>query len=172
MAVCIADEFPDWYQVLEHDRYKLACGDYSPQIDRPQQNDHLVPPRHIRPSNHDDYSGTSNVGDRPGSPVRTYAHVASSVNQQQSNGQPINPLTRASTSNPASAPGPANVPRYTAPNAENQGRGYGSSRTADITTNLSQNSTYNTTVNNSPSSTNRSTNGALSRDTPTYTNLD
>ena len=168
----IADEFPDWYQVLEHDRYKLACGDYSPQIDRPQQNDHLVPPRHIRPSNHDVYSGTSNVGDRPGSPVRTYAHVASSVNQQQSNGQPINPLTRASTSNSASAPGPANVPRYTAPNSENQGRGYGSSRTADNTTNLSQNSTYNTTVNNSPSSTNRNTNGALSRDTPTYTNLD
>ena len=60
------------------------------------------------------------------------------------------------------------MPRYTAPNAENQGRGYGSSRTADNTTNLSQNSTYNTTVNNSPSN----TNGALSRDTPTYTNLD
>ena len=77
----IKDEFPDWYQVLEYDRYTLACGDYSPPTDRPQHSEPLLQPPVSQSSSQGVSSGRA--GAKALSPVRSYAHAASSVVQQQ-----------------------------------------------------------------------------------------
>ena len=59
---CIKDEFPDWFQVLEYDRYNLARGDYSMPKDRPRQNQTVQPPV---------YSGLHYVSPGSGSAITT-----------------------------------------------------------------------------------------------------
>ena len=77
----IKDEFPDWYQVLEYDRYKLACGDYSLPMDRPRENQIVQPPVN-RLSFNDAQSGIGGLHVKAQSSVRSYPHSPPAVPQQ------------------------------------------------------------------------------------------
>ena len=143
----IKDEFPDWYQVLEYDRYKLASGDYSTPTDRPQCSKRVVQPPVNQSSSQSVSSGTG--GAKALSPIRSYAHVASSVVQQQQPQVQLLSVTAShgsKTTSTSSSGWPVNVPRYTANNAGNQNRQSGSSQTTANTTNTMRSTTSTTSV--------------------------
>lgn len=77
----VADEFPDWYQVLEYDRYQLATGNYSPSSNRSALSQNLPPPRIIQSTTLKRVSGLDGV--EPTDPFRSYADVVLSTGQQQ-----------------------------------------------------------------------------------------
>ena len=54
----VADEFLDWYQVLEYDRYQLACGNFTPPASRTQK---VSRAQSSQPSPQGVYSGTATL---------------------------------------------------------------------------------------------------------------
>lgn len=168
----VADEFPDWYQVLEYDRYKLACGNYSRPSDKPQYTERVPQ----APVNQRTSQGATNErhGGRPSSPVRTYAHVASTVlqqGQQQSTTPYITTNMGSSESTGTlSTARPANVPHYTVNNTGNQNFQHRPSHSTSATTSTT-NTIRSKTSTTIQSSMNLNSNGARTRDIPTYTNL-
>ena len=103
----IKDEFPDWYQVLEYDRYKLACGDYSLPMDRPRQNQN-VQPLVNRSSFNDARSETGGVYVNPQSAVRSYPHTPPAVVQQPNirlQGAPMGHVQTSVSTHPYMTPG-------------------------------------------------------------------
>ena len=188
----VADEFPDWYQTLNYDRFQLSCGNYSPpNIPQPVNEAQNIQPISRQtaslparpPAVNPHSNATSNPGATSGPVVPpvvsvSYAKVAASVPQQQqhrpqmSNGSAS---VQAKTISTFSTTRPVTVPRYTANNiSASQGRQSGSTNTITTTrTTNTINFTTNTTTftgNYNPSM-NSSGNGTRSRDNQTYTNL-
>lgn len=151
----VADEFPDWYQVLEHDRYQLACGNYpiptQPRSHQSQPVSHSISQQVLR-------DAAREAG--PQSPTRSYAQVVvSSAQQQQSS--PSNMVSALSAR-------PVNIPRYSANNAGNQNV---QDTTRNTTTTFHSTTATTTNSTTSNASMNLSSNCTGSRDIPTYTNL-
>ena len=170
----VADEFPDWFQVLGYDRYQLACENY------------LTPQAGAQLSSQTLFQSSSKVvpngagGTEPQTPVRSYAQVASSVAQQQQQQEHPQSLSDmvSSSSRPSNlvnsdAPvivRPANTPRYTA-NAVNTGNQPSQTVTTTCTTNtINTNASTNSNA-HSHLSMNVSGVNSEARDIPTYTNL-
>ena len=114
----IKDEFPDWHQVLEYDRYKLASGDYSPPTDRPQHSERVLQWPVSQSSSQGVSSGTG--GAKALSPVRlTHTRLRRSFSSS-SHRFSRSTLQRGMGQIRQSSSGcPVNVPRYTANNAGN-----------------------------------------------------
>ena len=74
----VADEFPDWYQVLEYDRYNLAFGNYS----WPQTGSYQSQPQPVGHSSSQQISSSAG-GAGPHSPAGSYAQVILSKAKQQ-----------------------------------------------------------------------------------------
>ena len=136
----VVDEFPDWYQTLEYDRFQLSSGNYQPN--RPQ-------PVNVPQTTQSTSQGVSqeNVTSMPvRQPVMAYpsemvtpepvrlpvtsvsnAQMAATLVQQQHHLQtsnvPANVQPQATTT--FSATRPVTVLRYAANTAASQGRQYG-----------------------------------------------
>lgn len=182
----VADEFPDWYQTLEYDRFQLSRGHYQ-QPNRPQ-------PVNVPQTTQSTSQGYSqeNVTSMPvtqpvmtypnemvtSEPVRppvtsvSYAQVAATLVQQQhhlqTSNEPANVQPQATTT--FSTTRPVTVPRYAANTAASQGRQYGSTNTTPTTANTTSFTTTTSTGNYSPSM-NLNSNGTGPRDTRTFMNL-
>ena len=125
----VVDEFPDWYQILEYDRYQLACGNYSPP-NRPQNASGA---QTSQSTSQGDSRGT--ITSRPVKPPVSYAQVVASAAQQQQRAQVLNMSAslQAQTISMFSTTRP--VLRYTTNNPGNQDRQYGSTNNSTATTN-------------------------------------
>ena len=167
----IADEFPDWYQVLEHDRYKLACGNFSSPSGRPQYTERVPQAPVIQPTSQGISNGLG--GERPSSPVRTYAHVVSSGVQQQPQPPYVSTSTGSQSTCTSSSARPTNVPHYTLNNAGYQTRQCGASNSTspDTTTTTNTIRSKTSTMSYGQTSMNVNSNGVGTRDIPTYINL-
>lgn len=151
----VADEFPDWYSVLEHDRYQMANGTSIPAMVRPQRVTVQSPA--TAPSGRQvETRGRENV--EQSRPVRSYSQV---VSAGTSGTQPNN-TTISDTQPPGTFS--TNVPRYTTNGAGNQNGQCVNTPTTILTT-----TTMNTTTGSS--SMNVSGNGIVPRDQPSYINL-
>ena len=105
----VADEFSDWYQTLEYDRYQLACGNYPPP-NRPQNASGA---QTSKSTSQDDYRGT--ITSRPVKPPVSYAQVVACAAQQQRRAQESNMSAslQAKAINTFSTTQPVSVPRNT-----------------------------------------------------------
>lgn len=149
----VADEFPDWYSVLEHDRYQMANGTSISAMGRPQRVNSQSP----APSGRQvETRGRENV--ERSRPVLSYSQVVSSG----TSGTQPNNTTISNTPPPGTFL--TNVPRYTTNGAGNQNGQCVITPTTILTT-----TTMNTTT-GSPSM-NTSGNGTVPRDQPSYINL-
>lgn len=149
----VADEFPDWYSVLEHDRYQMANGTSISAMGRPQRVNSQSP----APSGQQvETRGRENV--ERSRPVLSYSQVVSSG----TSGTQPNNTTISNTPPPGTFL--TNVPRYTTNGAGNQNGQCVITPTTILTT-----TTMNTTT-GSPSM-NTSGNGTDPRDQSSYINL-
>lgn len=149
----VADEFPDWYSVLEHDRYQMANGTSISAMGRPQRVNSQSP----APSGRQvETRGRENV--ERSRPVLSYSQVVSSG----TSGTQPNNTTISNTPPPGTFL--TNVPRYTTNGAGDQNGQCVITPTTILTT-----TTMNTTT-GSPSM-NTSGNGTVPRDQPSYINL-
>ena len=105
----VADEFPDWYQTLEYDRYQLACGNY-PSPNRPQNSSGA---QTSKSTSQGDYRGT--ITSRPVKPPVSYAQVVDCAAQQQQRAQEsyVSASLQAQAINTFSTTQPVSVPRNT-----------------------------------------------------------
>lgn len=178
----VADQLPDWYPLLQRDRYELANNlNFHPGIGTGYQgcqdfqgdrvtcvnviNSHeQAPNEHMYP--HTDYRALNNSRDRIDSnfdqPVRTYAQVVTS-RAQQNNNLSTDSGVQVTAANyiPATSSVPNNIPRYAPVNTGNQ---------------QPQQTQYGTTSNENNqggpnTDRNVSVNGTASREQRTYTQL-
>lgn len=124
----VADSFPDWYTVLQRDRYQMVHslniftsqqstqGIGGPQPQTENQFSSVAPLPSTQTTEQHVYQPTRAESPQP-QLTRTYAQAASAVPQ-------INtcPATQSTTQSTASVTVPSNVPRYTSVNAGNQSR--------------------------------------------------
>lgn len=161
----VADEFPDWFQVLGYDRYQLACGNYSTPQARPQHSSQTV----VQSSSQGVPRGADSVG--PQTPVRSYAQVVSSVAQQQQQHQYQQLMSdRVPTSTQSNS---VNAPAIVRPANRVVNTGNQVSQAADTTCTTITTNTIASTNPNTHSHLSMNLGGVNSgtRDIPTYTNL-
>ena len=182
----VADEFPDWYQALNYDRFQLSCGNYSPpnipqRVNETQtmqstsQQTTTIPAR--PPAANPQLTVTSgpvvtSVPVVPPVVSVSYARVAASVAQQQQHRPPnVSANIQALTISTFSTTRPITAPRYTANSAASQGRQSGSTNTTTTTFPTTNTTNFTTNTGTYNQSMNASGNGPRPRDNQTYTNL-
>ena len=131
----VADEFPDWYQTLNYDRFQLSCGNYSPpnipqrvnETQTMQSTSHQttsIPARPPAATPHITVTSGPVVTSVPVVPPTvsvSYARVAASVAQQQHRPPNVSVNIQAQTISTFSTTRPVTAPRYTANSAASQG---------------------------------------------------
>ena len=164
----VANEFPDWYSVLKHDRHKLvnafACHSQAEKRQYESQSGTSGTSQHVSSLSDQgimqncDIGGPRNINcgysaATNSTGARTYAQVVSLVAQQS---QPL--PTQQTLPQPVSATPviTSNIPRYSSVQSGNQ---HFTTATMENTTDDVQRPTH--SVNN----------GTVTRDQPTYTNL-
>lgn len=186
----IADEFADWYPVLEHDRCQLACNvnnTTDTRNSRPidslyQQTSNLVSDNsytynsdgvqterisQTQPLN----KGTSNNRVEAGQHKQPllYSQVVSSGDKQQNYTDTVHINVLPTNDPPAAAPLITNVPRYIPASAGNQTSQQGTTFTTMSTMNGTN--TTNIITSRVQPGNNVGNNGTATRDQPTYLNL-
>ena len=185
----VADEFPEWYQILEYDRFQLSSGNFS----HPNSTQRAREPRTTQSISHGHtqetvtntyppvraYSHVTVTSEPVRQPVTTasYAQVAASLVHQQNQQQPqttnVSARVQAQTMSTFSTTRPVTVPRYSANTTVGPCRQYGSAITT-TTTIPTTNTTIFTTVTTTATGNHTplmNSYGTESRDSRTYTNL-